>query len=130
MQLQLLRTGVLSDQEAKGLRELRKRCDPVALLATMRSCQSRLALLISGQRASAMAGDPLSWQTPEQESVSWSGFCRVCRPYGARAGLYRKSPSRGRAAVAARIPLRPMLISSPNGWRQKRMWAARSFWSD
>ena len=45
-------------QEAQGLRELRKRCDPVALLATMRSCQSRLALLISGQRASAMAGDP------------------------------------------------------------------------
>ncbi|MCP9817455.1 transposase, partial [Synechococcus sp. GreenBA-s] len=40
---------------------------PVALLATMRSCQSRLALLISGHRASAMAGDPLSWQTPEEE---------------------------------------------------------------
>lgn len=35
----------------------------------MRSCQSRLALLISGQRASAMAGDPLSWQTPEQEKL-------------------------------------------------------------
>jgi hypothetical protein len=58
---ELLRTGVLSDQEAQSLRELRKRCDPMALLATMRSCQSRLALLISGQQASAMAGDPLSW---------------------------------------------------------------------
>lgn len=56
----LLRTGVLSDQEAQGLRELRKRCNPVALLTTMRSCQSRLALLISGQRASAMAGDSQS----------------------------------------------------------------------
>ena len=62
---QQLRTGVLSDQEAQGLRELRKRCYPVALLATMQSCQSRLALLSSGQRASAMAGDPLSYQTPE-----------------------------------------------------------------
>ena len=36
-------------QEADGLRDLRKRCGPVALLAMMRSCQSRLALLISGQ---------------------------------------------------------------------------------
>ncbi|WP_255004474.1 transposase [Cyanobium sp. HWJ4-Hawea] len=71
---QLLRTGVLSDEEAQGLRELRKRCDPVALLATMRSCQSRLALLISGQRASAMAGDPLSWQSPESEKRELEGF--------------------------------------------------------
>jgi hypothetical protein len=71
---QLLRTGVLSDQEAQGLRELSKRCDPVALLATMRSCQSRLALLISGQRASAMAGDPLSWTTPEEEKRELDGF--------------------------------------------------------
>ena len=71
---QLLRTGVLSDQEALGLRELRKRFDPVALLATMRSCQSRLALLISGHRASAMAGDPLSWQTPEEEKRELERF--------------------------------------------------------
>ena len=71
---QLLRTGVLSDQEAQSLRELRKRCDPVALLATMRSCQSRLALLISGQQASAMAGDPLTWQTPEQEKRELDEF--------------------------------------------------------
>jgi hypothetical protein len=71
---QLLRTGVPSDQESQGLRELRKRCDPVALLATMRSWQSRLALLISGQHASAMAGDPLSWQPPEEEKRELEGF--------------------------------------------------------
>ena len=65
---------MLSDQEAQSLRELRKRCDPVALLATMRSCQSRLALLISGQQASAMAGDPLTWQTPEQEKRELDEF--------------------------------------------------------
>jgi hypothetical protein len=58
---------VLSDPEAQGLREFSKRFDPVALLATMRSCYSRLALLISGQRASAMAGDSLFWTTPEDE---------------------------------------------------------------
>jgi hypothetical protein len=127
---QLLRTGVLSDQEAQSLRELRKRCDPMAMLATMRSCQSRLALLISGQQANAMAGDPLTRQTPEQESGSWMSFCWVSRPCGVRAGLYRKSTNRGRAAAAAWIPLRPTPISSPNGWRQKRIWAARSFWVD
>lgn len=64
---------MLSDQEAQGLRELRKQCDPVALLATMRSCQSRPALLISGQRASAMAGDPLIWQKPKEEKRELEG---------------------------------------------------------
>ncbi len=73
---QLLRTEVLGDQEGQGLRELRKRCDPVALLATMRSCQSRLALLISGQRASVMVGDQLSWQIPEEEKRELEGFLR------------------------------------------------------
>ena len=107
---QLLRTGVRSDQEAQGHRELRKRRDPVALLATMWCCQSRLLLLINGQRASAMAGEPLSWQTPEGKSVSWSGFCRVCRLYGVRAGLYRKSPNRVRPDAAEWIPLWPMPI--------------------
>ena len=84
---QLLRTGVLSDQEAQSLRELRKRCDPVALLATMRSSQSRLALLISGQQANALASDLLSWRTPEQEKRALDGFlqglqalCRQSRP--------------------------------------------------
>jgi hypothetical protein len=38
-----------------------------------------------------------------------------------RAGLYRKSPSRGRAAAAACIPLRPMPILSPNGLKQRQM---------
>jgi len=33
----------------------------------MRSCQSRLALLINGQSASPMAGNSLSSQTPEEE---------------------------------------------------------------
>lgn len=40
----------------------------------MRSCQSRLALLISGQHASTMAGDPLSWQTPEEEKRELERF--------------------------------------------------------
>lgn len=44
---QLLRSGVLSDKEGQGLRELRKKCDPLA----------PLVLLIRVQRASAMAGD-------------------------------------------------------------------------
>jgi hypothetical protein len=71
---QLLHTGVLSNQEIQDLRELRKRCDPVALLTTMRSCQGRLALLINGQRASAMAGDLLTWQPPEEEKRELEGL--------------------------------------------------------
>ena len=56
----------LSDYESQP-HELRKRCVPVGLLATMRGrcCQSRLGLLINGQRACAMAGDSLGWQTLE-----------------------------------------------------------------
>jgi len=87
---------VLSDQEAQGLRELRKRCDPVGLLATMRSCQSRLALLIRVQRASAMAGDPLSWQTPRKKSLGWRGFCRACRPCGVKPLQKKPKPRQGR----------------------------------
>ena len=89
---QLLRTGVLSDQEAQGLRELRKRCDPVALLGTMRSCQSRLALLISGQRASAMAGDPLSWQTPEEEKRELEGFLQGLQALWRQSRPLQKKP--------------------------------------
>jgi hypothetical protein len=89
---QLLRTGVLSDQEALVLRELRKRCDPVALLTTMRSCQSRLALLISGQRASAMAGDPLSWQTPEQEIRELEGFLQGLQALWRQSRPLKKKP--------------------------------------
>ena len=126
---QLLRTGVLSDQEAQALRELRKRCDPVALLAKMRSCQSRLALLISGQHASAMAGDPLSWQTPEEEKRELEGFLQGLQALWRQSRPPQKSPSRGRAAAALWIPLRLMPISSPNGWKQKQIWAARSSWS-
>ena len=33
----------------------------------MCSCQSRLALLISGQHVNVMADDPLSWEIPEEE---------------------------------------------------------------
>ena len=40
----------------------------------MRSCQSRLALMISGQRASAMAGDPQSWQSPEEKKRELESF--------------------------------------------------------
>jgi len=89
---QLLRTGVLSDQEAQGLKELRKRCDPVALLATMRSCQSRLALLISGQRASAMAGDPLLWQTPEEEKRELEGFLQGLQALWRQSRPLQKKP--------------------------------------
>ena len=89
---QLLRTGVLSDQEAQSLRELRKRCDPVALLATMRSCQSRLALLISGQQASAMAGEPLSWQTPEQEKRELEGFLQGLQALWRQSRPQQKKP--------------------------------------
>ena len=89
---QLLRTGVLSDQEAQGLRELRKRCDPVGLLATMRSCQSRLALLISGQRASAMVGDPLSWQTPEEEKRELERFLQGLQALWRQSRPLQKKP--------------------------------------
>ena len=51
----------------------------------MRSFQSRLALLISGQRASAMAGDPLSWQTPEEEKRELEQFLQGLQ------GLWRQS---------------------------------------
>ncbi|WP_071881562.1 integrase catalytic domain-containing protein [Cyanobium gracile] len=89
---QLLRTGVLSDQEAQDLKELRKRCDPVALLATMRSCQSRLALLISGQHTSAMAGEPLSWQTPEQEKRELEGFLQGLQALWRQSRPRQKKP--------------------------------------
>jgi hypothetical protein len=95
---QLLRTGILSDQQAKGLRELSKRCDPVTLLATMRRCQSRLALLINGQRASPMAGDPLSWTTPEEEKRELNGFLQ-----GLQA-LWRQSRPPQKAQTSAGPP--------------------------
>jgi hypothetical protein len=108
---QLLRTGVLSDQEAQGLRELRKRCDPVALLATMRSCQSRLALLISGQRASAMAGDPLSWRELEKFLQGLQALWRQSRP------LQKKpKPRQGRRSrvdpFEAHADLIPLVVGS------------------
>jgi len=89
---QLLRTGVLSDQEAQGLRELRKRCDPVALLATIRSCQSRLALLISGQQASAMAGETFTWQTPEEEKRELAGFLQGLQALWRQSRPLQKQP--------------------------------------
>lgn len=89
---QLLCIGVLSDQETQGLRELRKRCDPVALLATMRSCQGRLVLLISGQRASAMAGDPLSWQTPEEEKLELERFLQGLQALWRQSRPLQKKP--------------------------------------
>ena len=42
--VQLLRSGTISDQEVQGFRELSKRSDPVALLATMSSCQPWLEI--------------------------------------------------------------------------------------
>ena len=92
---------MLSDAEAQGLRELRKRCDPVALLATMRSCQSRLALLISGQRASAMAGDPLSWQTPEEEKRQLERFLQGLQALWRQSKPLQKKPKprQGRSRV-------------------------------
>ena len=89
---QLLRTGVLSDQEAQGLRELRKRCDPVALLATIRSCQSRLALLISGQQASAMAGETFTWQTPEEEKRELARFLQGLQALWRQSRPLQKQP--------------------------------------
>ena len=89
---QLLRTGVLSDQEAQGLRELRKRCDPVALLATILSCQSRLALLISGQQASAMAGETLTWQTPEEEKRELARFLQGLQALWRQSRPLQKQP--------------------------------------
>jgi hypothetical protein len=87
-----LQEALLSDQEAQGLRGLRKRCDPVALLATMRSCQSRLALLISGQRASAMAGYPLSWQTPEEEKRELEKFLQGLQALWRQSRPLQKKP--------------------------------------
>lgn len=95
---QLLRTSVLSEQEAADLKELRKRCDPVALLATMRSCQSRLALLISGQQASAMAGETFTWQTPEEEKRELSRFLQGLQALWRQSRPLQKQPKprRGR----------------------------------
>ncbi|QCH16311.1 transposase [Synechococcus sp. CB0101] len=89
---QLLRTGVLGEQEAADLRELRQRCDPVALLATMRSCQSRLALLISGQHANAMAGDPLAWKSPEEEKRELERFLQGLQALWRQSRPMQKKP--------------------------------------
>jgi hypothetical protein len=62
------------------------------LLATMRSCQSRLALLISGQRASAMAGDPLSWQTPEEEKRELERFLQGLQALWRQSRPLQKKP--------------------------------------
>jgi hypothetical protein len=91
---QLLRTGVLSDHEAQDFRVLRQRCDPVALLTTIRSCQSRLALLISGQHTSAMTGEPLNWQTPEQEKRERQGLQALWRQ--SRPLQKKPKPQQGR----------------------------------
>jgi hypothetical protein len=91
----LLRTGVLSDQEDQGLRELRKQYDPVVMLATIRSCQSRLALLISCQRASAMAGDPLSGQPPEEEKRELEGFLKGLQALWPQSRPLQKQPKPG-----------------------------------
>jgi hypothetical protein len=89
---QLLRSGMLSDLDAQELRALRKRCDPVALLATVRSCQSRLALLISGQHANAMAGDPLAWQTPEAEKRELERFLKGLQALWRQSRPLQKKP--------------------------------------
>jgi hypothetical protein len=89
---QLLRTGVMGEQEAADLRELRQRCDPVALLATMRSCQSRLALLISGQHANAMAGDPLAWQSPDEEKRELECFLQGLQALWRQSRPLQKKP--------------------------------------
>ena len=78
----------------------------------MRSCQSRLALLISGQQASAMAGDPLTWQTPEQEQRELDEFLQGLQALWRQSRPLQKSPNRVRADAAAWIPLRPTPISS------------------
>jgi len=58
----------------------------------MRSCQSRLTLLISGQRASAMAGDPLLWQTPEEENRGLEGFLQGLQALWRQSRPLQKKP--------------------------------------
>ncbi|QPN59612.1 transposase [Synechococcus sp. CBW1002] len=50
----LLASGVLSEETAEPWRELRRRSDPVALLATIRRCQGQLAVLGSAEEGSAL----------------------------------------------------------------------------
>ncbi|WP_432785054.1 transposase [Cyanobium sp. BSA11S] len=50
----LLASGVLSEETAEPWRELRRRSDPVALLATIRRCQGQLAVLASAEEGSAL----------------------------------------------------------------------------
>ena len=118
----------MGEQEAADLRELRQRCDPVALLATMRSCQSRLALLISGQHANAMAGDPLAWQSPDEEKRELECFLQGLQALWRQSRPLQKKPKPRQGRRSRVDPLRFMQPSSPSGWRQSRMWAARSYW--
>ncbi|MCX5946849.1 MAG: hypothetical protein NTY67_01210 [Cyanobacteria bacterium] len=83
----------------------------MALLATMRSCQSRLALLISGQCASAMAGDPLSWQPPEEEKRELERFLQ---------GLQAVSPAL--CAVVALLPPASLLTPRSGGGTGLTLW--------
>jgi len=50
----LLAIGVLSEETAEPWRELRRRSDPVALLATIRRCQGQLAVLASAEQGSGL----------------------------------------------------------------------------
>lgn len=58
----------------------------------MRSCQSRLALLISGQRASAMAGVSPSWQTPEEEKRELERFLQGLQALRRQSSPPQKKP--------------------------------------
>ncbi len=58
----------------------------------MRSCQSRLALLISGQHASAMAGDPQSWQPPEEEKRELDRFLQGLQALWRQSRPLQKKP--------------------------------------
>ena len=120
---------MLGDQEGQGLRELRKRCDTVALLATMRSCQSRLALLISGQRASAMAGDQLSWQIPEEEKRELEGFLRGLQALWRQSRPLQKKPKPHQGRRSRVDPFEAHADLIPQWVKQKQMLAARSSWS-
>ena len=77
----------------------------------MRSCQSRLALLISGQRASAMAGDQLSWQTPEEQKRELERFLQ---------GLQAISPAP--CAVVALLPPASLLTPRSGGGAGLTLW--------
>jgi hypothetical protein len=123
---QLLRTGLLSDQEAQGLRELRKRCDPVALLATMRSCQSRLVLLISGQRDSAMAGDLLSWASPEEEKRELEGFLEGLQALWRQSRPPQKKPKPRQGRCSRLDPFEAHADLVPQWLEAERDGAARS----